>query len=95
MSAHLVGRILGALAAGENMTDDRRRLVLIGSLEAVAVLKAAGDDLWRDPPACFVGHPTIAGAFAGVPVARRHLEGMPVRGFALMLGDRLLSVIEF
>lgn len=90
-------RIAAAIAAGENMTDDRRKLLIVGSLVSVAVLKAGNSlhGLWVDPPPCFVGHPSIVGSFAGVPVAQKHLEGMPSRGFALMLGDRLLSVIEF
>ncbi len=94
---HLVNRTVAAIAAGENLTDDRRKLMLIGSLEAVAVLKASpgARSLWADPPACFVGHPTIVGSFASVPVAQKHLEGMPTRGFCLMLGERLISIVEF
>lgn len=94
---NLLNRTVAAIAAGENLTDDRRKLLLIGSLEAVAVLKATpgARSLWLDPPGCFAGHATIVGSFAGVPVAQRHLEGMPARGFVLMLGDQLISIVEF
>lgn len=82
----LVDRVVSAIVEQERKVDDRRRLILVGSPEAIAILREepGAKSLWLELPECFKGHATIVGSFAGVPVSAVKLPELHERAFVVV-----------
>ncbi len=83
-----------AIAHAATLTDDRRRLIIIGRPEVIDELRRAAGERWRPAPACF--RPAelvpwvVVGSFDGVPVAEFD-DAPETGGLGIVLGDKSVA----
>lgn len=92
----LIDRVLLALDQAALKTDDRRKLLIVGTEEAIETLRRqpGARSLWGNLPECFRGHARMRGSFAQVPVAAIAPDIM-MDGLTFMLGDQVVGGVIF
>jgi hypothetical protein len=83
--------LASAIDAATDVTDDRRKLLVVAEPSTVEQIRSQAPGFWRDLPSCFLGDGGIVGAFHGVPVLE-HLG--PPGVVEILLGQRVVGAIS-